>query len=206
MKRHHPYPGDNDGKLEARFYLYQEAAKRPRAGHAIALAGSQPAEELRLLRDYLRWPAQRVWFVDKDRSLATRQALSYIRREWPQAHVWNNSLRAVLPNLDSIGFAYLDFMGHLNASNCMPCLWETAKLMRPGGILGLTWERGRENGGTSSRRIFSEAKKGRTLQERRWEGVLKVVDQITTKRLRLISAYEYQNNHSPMSLNVYERV
>lgn len=59
------FPGNHPDKQMARLFLYKHAKAAPVQGHAVTLAGTDPESEVLLMRDYLRWPAHRAWFVDK---------------------------------------------------------------------------------------------------------------------------------------------
>lgn len=202
----HPFPGDHQDKQTARLFLYRYARMAPIQGHAVTLAGTDPDSEVRLMRDYLRWPAHRAWFVDKAKTEAVRSALRRIERLWKGANARHLDLVDIVPHLEAIGFANLDFMGApLNDSN-LACLREVAPLMLPGAILGLTWIRGRENISlhSSALRLWKLGK-GFRGNERRWVGVLRAIDEISSGTLQFVDRWEYFSNHSPMSIAVFKR-
>src|SRR5690349_721733 len=131
------YPGDHKDKRAARLFLYKHALSSPRIGFAIALAGSTPESEICLLRDYLRWPGDRTWFVDNSEHISVLTALQNIRCRWPEARIYPGKLQDLLESTFPIGFANLDFMGHLNSFNVIPCLQLVIPNLTPGAILGL---------------------------------------------------------------------
>jgi len=209
--RSSPFPGNHQDKTAARLFLYKFAVDAPRQGHAITLAGTEPREEVSLLRDYLGWEAERSWFVDNDiKNRHVQKAIKQVRVYWPGAKARLGNLREALPQIDKVGFANLDFMGHLNSYNVLPCLREVHEKMISGSIVGLTWERGREQlkvrNHSGTRTIRLGAKKGRSLNDRRWAGVLKTVDEISESKLEFVGGLEYQSNHSPMSVSVFRKV
>lgn len=206
-----PFPGDHPDKTAARLFLYKHAIDAPRHGHAVTLAGTEPRSEITLLRDYLQWDASRTWFVDHDvDNPHVRHAIKAIRFLWHGVNAKFCTLQTLLPKLDMIGFANLDFMGHLTESNVLPCLRETSQRLLPGGIIGLTWERGREQLGVAkhsgARAVREGSKPNRSLNSKRWAGVLKIVQEETEGRLSFVAGLEYQNNHSPMSVTVFRKL
>lgn len=200
------FPGNSPGKRLARNILYKHALGSVRTGHAITLAGPKPLEELELLRGYLKWPGDRTWFIDNDCSPEIRKALHDVNIEWPEAHTENRDLQKVLRSLPVIGFANLDFMGFLTENNVLPCVKLTASRLITGGVLGLTWFRGRETSHHASFQTILKYSEGHeVLNDRRWIGSTRVIDKVTRGSLRLIEALEYHNNRSPMSLMVFQK-
>lgn len=207
---HERFPGDHQDKAAARLFLYKHAVDAPRNGHAITLAGTDPRAEITLLRDYLQWDPKRTWFVDFDKdNREVFSAIKSIQLLWRGVNTRLLDLLDVLPLIGMIGFANLDFMGHLNSYNVLPCLREVNKRMLRGAIVGLTWERGREQlnvkNHSGTRAIKLGSRKGRSLNDRRWAGVLKIVDEASDGSLEFVGGLEYQSNHSPMSVSVFRK-
>jgi hypothetical protein len=201
-----PFPGDHETKQSARMFLYKHARAAPVQGHAVTLAGTDPGSEVKLMRDYLQWPAHRAWFVDRANTREVRDSLRKIDHLWPGVNVRNIDLQDLAPYLEAIGFANLDFMGAPLADDNLQCLKDVIPLLLPGAILGLTWIRGRENMSIhlSARRLWRLGK-GFRGNERRWAGVLKAINIISNGELKLIDKWEYFSNHSPMSVAVFRK-
>lgn len=201
------YPGDHSDKRAARLFLYKQALSSPRLGFAVTLAGTAPDSEITLLRDYLKWPAHRTWFVDNSEDISVVSALRKIKRAWPEAGVYPGELQHLLSKPFPIGFANLDFMGHLNSFNVLPCLRLVIENLIPGAVLGLTWERGREMrcyANSAGTRTLAAGSHYADLNDQRWAGVLSIVNGIAKGKLEVIGGVEYQNNHSPMSVTVFK--
>lgn len=200
------YPGDHSAKQVARLFLYKYARAAPIQGHAVTLAGTDPASEINLLRSYLKWPAHRAWFVDNSTRPEVLIALRHIRMNWPEANVEGNDLGNVVPKLEAIGFANLDFMGAPLHVDTLRCLGEVIPRLLPKAIMGFTWMRGREYiaGNTAAKRLWKLGK-GFRGNERRWAGMTRAVDQIAKGSLELIDRWEYLSNHSPMSVAVFRK-
>ena len=170
----------------------------------MTLAGHKPEEELELLRDYLEWDPRKTWFVDHDLHSTVRQALDRTRERWPGVNTENRGLLGVLGEIPALGFINLDFMGYSTSSNVLPCLELAAQKLLKGGVLGLTWFRGREaSHHTSFRAVLTATTDHKNLNDRRWAGTLRVIHKKTRGVLELAEAVEYQNHHSPMSLTVF---
>lgn len=206
IQRPEPYPGDHTEKRAARLFLYQKALAAPTQGHALTLAGTDPKTELMLMRDYLRWPASRAWFIDNGNFDAVDAALAYVRQAWPGARTSTENVKDVIPRLGAIGFANLDFMGSPLHPDVLASLHEVSLRMLPGAILGFTWLRGREHprGNTPSRLLWKLGK-GYRGNERRWAGVLRAVDTVSDETLALIGKWEYRREHSPISVAVFRK-
>ena len=203
------YPGDHIDKRAARLFLYKHALHSIRQGSAITLAGTDPDSEISLLRDYLKWPANRTWFVDNSERIEVITALQHIKHSWPESRVYPGSLQNLLLEPFQIGFVNLDFMGHLNSFNVLPCLKLVIPNMLPGAILGLTWERGREMThlpDSSGMRTLKAGARYKNINDQRWAGVLKIVDKISNGQLEVLGGVEYQNHHSPMSVSVFRKL
>jgi len=175
-------------------------------GHAVTLAGTDPISEVRLLRDYVKWPGHRTWFVDNDiTNVLVQNALKKIKEEWPQANTELKDLRSIIPKLEAIGFANLDFMGWPLQSDNWECFTQVAKSLLPGAILGFTWLRGRENlKKHASARLLWRLGKGYEGDERRWVGFQRAAEKVD-RTLKLIGRYQYFSNHSPMSIAVFRK-
>lgn len=202
------YPGDHLDKRAARLFLYKHALESPRNGYAITLAGPTPGSELHLLKNYLRWPADRVMFIDHSEDPRIVTALHDIKRDWPEAKVYLGDLQNLLVESRPIGFANLDFMGHLNHHNVIPCLKLVVPQLLKGAVLGLTWERGREVRSlsrNSGARVLAAGSHYKDINDQRWAGVLSIVNDIADGALKLLGGVEYQNHHSPMAVTVFER-
>jgi len=199
------YGGDHDDKRAARLFLYRHVRAAPIQGHAVTLAGTEPESEIELMRDYLKWPAHRSWFVDNSLRPEVVKALVRAKKQWPESNVIRANLRNLLPKVGPIGFANLDFMGTPLQKETVQCLYETASRLLPGAIMGFTWMRGREYiEGRESSQLLWKLGKGFKGNERRWAGVLRAVDQISDGTLKLIGKWEYLSNHSPMSVAVFQ--
>lgn len=201
-----PFPGNHVEKQAARMFLYRFVLDAPVQGHAVTLAGPEPIAELKLLRDYVRWPGHRTWFVDKDvNNPKVVRALRQIKKEWPEAHAEGRDLRKLLPALGAIGFANLDFMGWPLQRDNWDCFEQVAQMLLPGAVVGFTWLRGREQLNTQkSARLLWKLGKGYRGNERRWAGFLNAVEQVDRK-LRLLDRWQYLSNHSPMSVAVFRK-
>ncbi len=201
-----PFPGDHPDKQTARLVLYKYAKTAPIQGHAVTLAGTDPTSEVKLMRDYLLWPAHKAWFVDKAKTIEVTSALNSIRRLWPGANVRQANLTELVSDISAVGFANLDFMGAPLSSNNLACMSSIVPLLLPGAILGLTWIRGRENMSlhASARRLYRLGT-GARGNERRWAGVLRAMYNLSEGELRFVDRWEYFSNHSPMSVAIFEK-
>lgn len=207
-RRNLSFAGDHHEKRAARLLLYKYALAAPVQGHAVTLAGTEPEPEVALMRNYLKWPAHRAWFVDNSLRPEVVEALNRIIQTWPEANVVRANIKNVVPKLEAIGFANLDFMGAPLQEETLFCFNEVAERMLRGGILGFTWLRGRENLGSNPRHsseLLWKLGKGYRGNERRWAGVLKAVEEISDGTLELIDRYEYLNNHSPMAVAIFRK-
>lgn len=202
-ERRAPYPGNHLDKQTARLLLYKHALSAPIQGHAVTLAGPDPQHELVLLRDYLQWPSNRAWFVDKDK--ATAKAMDSLRRKWPGVNTELADLRKVLPKLGGVGFANLDFMGWPLQRDSWECFEQTVEQLLPGAVLGFTWLRGREHFDVQScAHLLWKLGKGYRGNDRRWAGFLRAV-YATDSSLKLLDRWQYNSNHSPMSVAVFRK-
>lgn len=200
------FPGDRVEKRAARLLLYKHALAAPIQGHAVTLAGTEPEPEIFLMRDYLGWPAHHAWFVDNSLRPEVVNALNRAKKEWPGANVERVNLKNIVPKLEAIGFANLDFMGTPLQEETALCLELVAPRLLRGAILGFTWMRGREYvDGRASSRLLWDLGKGYRGDERRWAGVTRFVDTASKRTLRLIDRIEYLSNHSPMSVAIFRK-
>jgi hypothetical protein len=167
------------------------------------------------MRDYLRWPGERTWFVDWARDTASRpailKALGHIKKAWPSANVVRADINNVVETLPLIGFANLDFMSNMNRESVQPCIRATVARLTLGGILSYTWFRGREvdSPERSAWDVMEAARDIPDLGMRRWAGTLRlVIDRAIHSGvgLKLVGALEYQHAHSPMAVTVFQRV
>lgn len=202
------FAGDHHEKRAARLLLYKHALAAPVQGHAVTLAGTEPEPEIALMRDYLKWPAHRTWFVDNSLRPEVVRALNRVIKIWPEANTKRANLLNIVPKLGALGFANLDFMGTPLHQETIDCFKLVAPRMLSGGILGFTWMRGREDlsGKRTSSELLWELGKGHKGNARRWAGVLKFIDIVSNKTLELVDAYNYLNNHSPMSVAIFRKV
>lgn len=207
------YPGESEDKRAARLFLYKIAAAAPRCGHAITLAGTEPYAEVELMRSYLRWPGSKVHFVDWARNMQTRPrviaALAEIKRQWPLANVVRGDINVLIEEIPLIGFANLDFMG-FDRDSVMPCVRKTIRRLAPGGIMGVTWFRGREvdEPCRSAWDVLEAARDITSVNDRRWAGVLRLVQRWSREegtKLELVGALEYQHKNAPMSVTAWRR-
>jgi hypothetical protein len=165
------------------------------------------------MRDYLRWPGERTWFVDWAKDQTSRAdvlaALRGIKRTWSDAHVIRDDINDVVAALPSIGFAHLDFMG-FDRKSVMPCVQKTIARLAPGGVMGITWFRGREvdSPERSAWDVFEAARDIDDLEMRRWIGVQRLIfkwARTAKARLTWVGGLNYQHRHSPMSVTVFRR-
>lgn len=207
------YPGESEDKRAARLFLYKLGATAPRCGHAVTLAGTEPSAEVDLMRDYLRWPGTKAWFVDWARDTSSRarvlHALTEIKRRWPEAHVVRGDLNDVMGEIPLIGFANLDFMG-FDRKSVMPCIKKTIGRLVPGGVMAVTWYRGRETDAPhrSAWDVLEAARDVLSAADRRWAGVLRLVARWGNEAgcdLELVGALEYQHKNAPMSVTAWRR-
>ena len=207
------YPGESEDKRAARLFLYKHGATAPRLGHAITLAGTEPFAEVDLIRDYLRWPGAKVWFVDWARDTETRlrvlAALNSIKVAWPEANVVRGDINKVLEEIPLVGFANLDFMG-FDRTSVMPCIKKTIARLAPGGVMAVTWFRGREFDAPhrSAWDVLEAARDVPSAADRRWAGVLRLVERWSRemgKKLERVGALEDQHKNAPMSVTAWRR-
>lgn len=202
------YPGDVGGdKAASRLLLYQLAKTIPIQGHAITLAGTIPEHEIVLMRDYLRWPASKTWFIDNSKSSAVLKALMKVRTLWPGVNVSRDDIRDVIPDIiPNIGFANLDLMGFPLSDLSVECIKRLSKSMLPGAIFGLTWIKGREIMTVhKSAQLLWRMGAGFRGNERRWAGLERAVSKLSSGSLQLTNRWEYFNNHSPMCVAVFAK-
>lgn len=187
-------------------YLYKYALAAPVQGHAVTLAGTEPESEVTLLRDYLKWPPHRTWFVDNSLRPEVVAALRRVHENWPEANVQRVNIWNLVPKLGAIGFANLDFMGAPLQDETIKCTQQVIDRLLPGGILGFTWMRGREDTlGMKAARKLWRLGKGFKGNERRWAGVLRAFDDMSGGTLNLVGKWEYLSGHSPMSVSVFRK-
>lgn len=136
-----PYAGETDAKRVARYWLYEWArlVVKP-VGWAVAIAGPGAGEK-GCLQHLLGWPEERVLFIDTDKSCAEAAALRS-----PKSAVFHGDFSqaiaaVVRPSQEPIGWAHLDFLGHLNTH-----VQDAITAIRPHlvGAAALTFLRGRE--------------------------------------------------------------
>lgn len=206
-------PEETEDKRAARLFAYKFAANAPRCGHAITLAGYEPRAEVTLMRSYLRWPGAKTWFVDWARDRETRPrvlaALDAIKQQWPAANVVRGDINAVMDEIPLIGFANLDFMG-FDRGSAMSCVRKTISRLALGGVMSVTWFRGREidRPHRSAWDVFEAARDVASVSDRRWAGVLRLVQRWSREqgvRLELVGALEYQHKNAPMSVTTWRR-
>lgn len=201
------YPGDIGGeKAVSRLLLYQQAKSIPVRGHAITLAGKTPEHEIILMRDYLRWPASKVWFVDNSTSLEVIDALKRVKSLWPEVNVSRADIRNVIPMLGNIGFANLDLMGFPLSDVSTTCIKALSKTLLPEALFGLTWIKGREvmTLHKSAQKLWKLGK-GFHGNERRWAGLDRAVDKLSAGSIKMKTRWEYFNSHSPMCVGVFAK-
>jgi hypothetical protein len=206
------YPGESEDKRAVRMYIYTLALSAPKLGHMVALAGTETAEAL-LARDYLKWSGTKAWFVDWARDMQSRprvlEALENIKRLWPAANVVRGDINAVMDEIPLVGFANLDFMG-FDRDSVMPCVQKTIRLLAPGGVMAVTWYRGREIDAPhrSAWDVLEAARDVLSEADRRWAGVLRLVGRWSReagRQLELVGALEYQHKNASMSVTAWRR-
>jgi hypothetical protein len=212
------HPGESESKVAARLFVYRLASRAPCVGHAVALSGPTPKAELTLMRDYLKWPGERVHFVDWAQDTSTRpqilDALENIKKEWPEVNTARADINKVVEGLPVIGFANLDFMG-FSRSSVRPCVRRVLRRLAIGGVMALTWFRGREKDSPkhSAWEVFEAARDVDDIEDRRWAGVLRLVEQWGREygvHLELRGAIDYGhfptgNHGGAMSVAVWQR-
>lgn len=203
-RRMRTYPGGHADKQAARMFLYRHVRAAPVQGHAVTLAGTEPESELSLLRHYVQWPAEHVWFVDNSLRPQVTNALLRAKRKWPEANVERINVSNLIPRLGAIGFANLDFMGAPLQDDTIGCFKQVAECLLPQGVIGFTWLRGRENFDNPSTRRLYRLGKGEG-DERRWTGVVRAVRQLSRGALTLVGRWDYYSHHSPMSVAVFRK-
>lgn len=188
-------------------FLYRHVRAAPVQGHAVTLVGTDPESEVSLLRDYLKWPAHRTWFVDNDKNnRSVILAMNWIKKNWSEANAEMIDFRKLLPRLGAVGFANLDFMGAPLQETHQDCLEKLLPLLLPEAIVGFTWLRGRENFISKSSLRLYQLGKGYQGNERRWAGFLRAVELLSKGTLVCIDRWEYLSNHSPMSVAILKKV
>lgn len=206
------YPGDAEDKRVAQLFTYRHALMAPRAA-AVTLTGTMPLPEARLMRDFLRWPSDRVYFVDwaKDKNARPLILAGFrdIKRMWPAAHVEHRDINDVVEQLPMIGFANLDFMG-FDRRSVMPCIRKVIGRLARGGVMSLTWFRGREvdEPCRSAWDVFEVARDIDDIDDRRHVGVQRLVNRwacALNVTLEWVGGLDYQHKHSPMSVMVWRR-
>jgi len=199
------FPGDHKEKQAARLFLYRHALDAPKQGHAVALAGSTPEQELKLLRDYLKWDPKHAWFIDNDRGAAVEYALERVSELWPGVNVSREDIKELAPTLGGIGFANLDFMDSPLQPDTLDCVKNVTEELLPGAILEFTWMRCREASSIRiSSRMMEDLGKGYSGNEKRWKSHLKAFDYISNGTLKLIGRWEYFS-WSPMAVSVFRK-
>ena len=207
------YPGDCEDKRVAQLFTYRHALEAPRIGDAVTLSGISPLPEIMLMRDFLKWPSDRVYFVDWAKDVRSRPqvlaGLETVRREWPKAHAIRGDINNVVEQRTMIGFANLDVRGFDRAS-VMPCVRRTIARLARGGVMSLTWYRGREVDAPerSVWDVFEAARDVVDLNERRRAGIQRLVEQWAHDvkvSLEWLNGLDYQHQHSPMSVMIWRR-
>ena len=213
-------PAESPEKRMARMTLYQTAQAAPRYGHAVTLAGAEPEAEAALLLDYLHWQPNHTWFVDWAKEMSTRQdvidGLTRLRTKYPKAHAIQDNVVKVIQALPVIGFANLDFMGQPTRTYVQPALRETCKRLATGGIVGLTFYRGREScrqqHGAYDVWQAAGADPAQAVSIRsddtRWLGVCNLVAGIARSvgcNLKFVRGLQYQHRYSPMAMAIWQR-
>jgi hypothetical protein len=207
------YPGDAEDKRVAQLFTYRHALGAPRVGAAVTLSGTSPLPEVLLMRDFLRWPGERVYFVDWAKDTHAKPLVlagfKAIKKEWPIANIEHCDINNVVARLPMIGFANLDFMG-FDRTSVMPCVQKTVEHLARGGVMSLTWFRGREvdEPCRSAWDVFEAARDVKDLDTRRRVGVQRLVDRwarAVNVTLEWLGGLDYQHKHSPMSVMVWRR-
>jgi hypothetical protein len=135
------YPGDSPQKADSRNMLYRTVKsywKAKPSGDIIVLAGHE-AKDVSPLRDYLRWPASRVLFVDID-----ARGLARAQQEWPGVRVYHGDIGEALKQVKQIALLNLDFMGLFN-EDVEAALAAAEGKISLHGVVAYTFYRGREH-------------------------------------------------------------
>jgi hypothetical protein len=207
------YPGDAEDKRVAQLFTYRHALEAPRVGAAVTLSGTSPLAEVLLMRDYLQWPGERTYFIDWAKDAGAKPLVlagfKAIRREWPGANVEHGDINDVVTRLPMIGFANLDFMG-FDRTSVMPCVQKTIEHLARGGVISLTWFRGREvdEPNRSAWDVFEAARDVEDLDSRRRVGIQRLIHRwarAVNVTLEWMGGLDYQHKHSPMSVMVWRR-
>lgn len=198
------YPGDTPHKADTRNVLYRTTAahwkgRRP-PGVVVVLAGPE-AKEVSLLRNYLRWPASRVLFVDVD-----ERGLRKAKKEWPGVGIHHGYVHEAVKQLDIIAMLNLDLMGMFN-DNVERTLVEAADKVVPHGIVAYTFYRSREHVSQHSfqktlfaaRRHLDVAKAD--FDTMRWVGTAARMQRcLQFENPKLLLTESYRSDHSAMGL------
>lgn len=142
MGRRLTYPGDTPQKAVIREKLYKTTMKywgrKAPQGDIVVLAGPE-AKEVTLLRDFFRWPAERVLFVDID-----DEGLRKARAEWPGVRTYHGLVHEAVQQVDRIALLNLDLMGMFN-DDAEQTLLAAADRVLPRGVVSYTFYRAREH-------------------------------------------------------------
>jgi hypothetical protein len=207
---HDPYPGESHVKALVRALLYKRlielwnAATYPE-GWAITLAGPD-ACEVGPLKSYLRWPEDRVLFVDTQ-----RKGLDRVGKEWPGAGVFRGKLATALDKYEGqFAFVNLDFMGQCT-EEVQATIAKLKHRLAVGAVVSYTFSRGREHSGTKSWRIVVNAaeefmrRHGRaipdTFESIRWVGIAALTQKLLdSENIHLVGRFRYRSNIKDMGV------
>jgi hypothetical protein len=92
----------------------------------------------------------------------------------------------------------------------MPCVKKTIQRLAPGGVMSLTWFRGREvdSPERSAWDVMEAARDIEDISFRRWVGVQRLIFQWASDLkvpLTWTGGLDYQHHHSPMSVTIFRR-
>lgn len=133
------YPGSCEGKRAARDEVYKYIKRAPKKGYGVMICGPDPSEELAAIKR-IKWNADKLLVVD----CVPHEALYNVVRVAPGARVLCSDAADALMTLPSVSWFNGDFCG-FNKSVLRAVSACTERLL-PGGVISLTWSRGRGSG------------------------------------------------------------
>lgn len=165
------------------------------------LAGPE-AKEVTLLRDSLKWPANRTLFVDCD-PIGVRKA----QKMWPEAQTHHGWIESAIKQVDSIGFLNLDFMGKFNDSVLQTLQGARGKIL-PNAVVSYTFYRSREHYTHLSDRLVSNAaaevlckNQLNDLDLVRWVGATRLIEKtLALHHPEILLMKQYSSDRSAMGL------
>ena len=194
------YPGDTPVNQEVRHAINQQLAKRlPKAGHILTLAGPDAAE-VPYLKNLIRACPTKTWFVD-----IREEGLQKARRLWSGVQTFHGPIEHILLSdaIPCVRFAHLDFMGLYTLTVARSVKALGPKLV-DGGIVAITFMRGRENSPNNLRArhlaacigLPGSTQDAREIQ--RWTGTFMALQEDLNRDLVLLDGVAYRHHQSAM--------